>query len=417
MPVEKNHELNQVEIPLLVVGCNYRQAPSVLRQALVSSSESRQLLYQSMRKIDPQAGLLVLETCNRVEWIISSETPDWIADIMGAMMVDRWKHALQDPAILPQPQIFVHRQAALHVLQVVLGMESLATGEAQIAGQFQLALNRAITERTSSPVLNRLGHIAGRIAKKGYKLGFRSNYRQGIHGLVGTYLRQTIGLDQVGQPIVVAGMGAIGRRTAALLEEHGYQVIRVNRTIAPEHCNSFRPLGQMPSLTQSAAAVVIATGSPTPIFHLQQLLSNSSRDPLPVLDIGIPLQVCPDARQDNRLIYRTMDDLLHLEDHTALGSYYQELQQLIQNEFDRFAQYTRSRNMNQLLDKIRQNRLDLTKKSIPDFVGREFPDFDQKRQKEISASITKLITHYSNDIFSAFHDTLNQYWSHHENQK
>ena len=98
-------------------------------------------------------------------------------------------------------------------------MESLAVGEAQIAGQFQAALNRAQEEKTTSPILNRLSHIAGRIAKSGYRIGFRSNYKQGIHGLVIKFLHNYYG-EKIGKKyILVVGMGEIGRKTSGLLEE------------------------------------------------------------------------------------------------------------------------------------------------------------------------------------------------------
>ncbi len=213
------------DIPLAVVACDFRSAPTALREWLVSTRESRQSLFEAIRRIDPCAGFMTLETCNRVEWIISTEQPSWLAQMLKARMVSLWEQALLPPDVFPTPVVFMGEAAAARLLRVAVGMESLALGEAQIAGQLQAALKSAQEGNTASVILNRLGSAAGRLARTASRLGFRSNHKQGIHGLVAQYLEARLGGPDT-KTILVAGMGKIGRKTAAVvffLEQVGGQ--------------------------------------------------------------------------------------------------------------------------------------------------------------------------------------------------
>lgn len=411
----KPSQEKKVEIPMAVVGCDFRIASSTIRQQLFSSLEDRLSLHQSIKKLDSSAGLMVLETCNRIEWIVSSETPEWIAEILVALMLNRWKATSPDMKDLPSPYIYIQEDAVVHILKVVLGMESLATGEAQIAGQFQASLNRAIKEKTSSPVLNRAGHIAGRIAKSGYKIGFRSNYRQGIHGFVVKFIKNYFKKAWSKKTILVAGMGAIGRKTSDLLEEVlSCKIICLNRTIKPEHQKNWKKLTELSSFTTKADALIVATGDPAAIIGKEHLNIKNRKKPLLIMDIGIPLQVQSSVQQLPGIHYKNIDHLLELKDHSNKDQYEQSLQNEIKKELNRFKKFCRGREMGLLLEKIHKSRLEFTQNAIPNFVSSNLQDLDETRRKQIEDVMKQLIQNYSNGIFTAFHQTLEKVWNNHE---
>lgn len=403
------------EIPLLVVGFDFRIASSALREKLVTTEEDRAYLFDNIKKADDSAGILVLETCNRLEWLISTQYPGWIAEILKAWMLSKWQEAYPDISNFPSPYVFEGEDAVFHVLRVVVGMESLAVGEAQIAGQFQSSLIRSQQEKTSSPIINRLSHIAGRIARSGYRIGFRSNYRQGIHGLVVKYLEQYSGkMDLDRKTILVAGMGEIGRRTAALIEESfGCRVQPVNRTVKPEHDGKWASMYDLKSLSAEADVLVVATGSPIPLLDPDRVeLSPQKRhEPLLIMDIGIPRQVTEKVQQHPMVLYRNIDHLIELGHETKNHDDLALVESEIKKEFHRFKQFCRGRELSDLLSSVHSGRLELTENRIPDFVETHLSDLDQKRRKKIEKEIKKFIKDYSNEIFFAFHDTMEKYWS------
>ena len=80
----------KIEIPLLVMGYDFKTASSALREKLVTRFEDRNYLLDSIRQIDNSAGFFVLETCNRFEWIVSTQFPWLISDILSSWMLSRW---------------------------------------------------------------------------------------------------------------------------------------------------------------------------------------------------------------------------------------------------------------------------------------------------------------------------------------
>jgi glutamyl-tRNA reductase len=402
----------KTEIPLLVVGFDFRIASSALREKLVSTEEGRQHLLAEIHKVDDSAGLLILETCNRLEWIVSTRLPGWLAEMLKARMLSRWYESFPQLKHFPSPYVFTEKEAVIHVLQVVVGMQSLATGEAQIAGQFQTALKRAQNEKTTSAVINRLGHIAGRIAKSGFKMGFRSNYRQGVHGLVVKYMENHFKENLADKHILVAGMGEIGRRTTGLIEEtFKCKVQPVNRTIKETHQGKWQPLSELKRLSLTADALVVATGGTTAVIGHENLSLAGRHEPLLIMDIGIPRQVTDGAQVHSMSQYRNIDHLMELGEANEKSVHVTQLEAEIRKEFRHFKQFCRGREMSALLSEIHAGRLELTQKRIPDFVASQLSDLDDKRRKDIDNALKQFIKDYSNSLFQAFHQTMETYWS------
>jgi len=102
----------QVDIPLAIVGCDFRTAATARREALVTTSERRRDLYGSIRRIDPTAGFLALETCNRVEWIGAGQDPAGLAELLKAQILALWEAAFPEAASHPAPFVFTGGAAA-----------------------------------------------------------------------------------------------------------------------------------------------------------------------------------------------------------------------------------------------------------------------------------------------------------------
>jgi glutamyl-tRNA reductase len=401
----------KVDIPLAIVGCDFRAAATVFRESLVTDPGTRADLFLAIRRNDPTAGFMALETCNRVEWIVSTKHPDWMAELLKARMVSMWQTRFQDSISFPNPISFISGDAVRHLLNVVVGQESLAVGEAQIAGQFQDALNKTREEKTTSVVLNRLGSAAGRLAKAGHRVGFRSNHRQGIHGLVNLYFQRHWQQDETPRKIIVVGMGTIGRKTAQLLEEQPrFQVIRVNRTIKPEHRKVWRNTGDLPNLSRDADAIVMATGGLEPVLNAEALHLDGRDRPLLIMDIGVPRQVTEDVRKSKDIRYRDIDHLLDLPQEMENPEIKDRLDKEIRKEMDRFVRFCMERDMVRLLDGIHRGSQQYVYQRIPAFIESQLGDLDDKTRKTLENAMQRFIQEYAHDIHSALQTALEEYW-------
>jgi len=399
------------DIPLAIVGCDFRQAATLFREQLVMTPERRGELFRALQRVDPEAGFMALETCNRVEWFVSSDDPGWLAELLKARMLQIWTENVPGSAALPQPFCHVGSAAVAHALQVVAGLESLALGEAQIAGQFQDALNRAQDEKTASPILNRFGSAAGRLAKSAYRIGFRSNHRQGIHGLAVTGLLRQLppaGVHRIG----VVGMGTIGRKTAQLLaEQPRLELVPFNRTIRPEQRTTWRPLAELPAAAASLDALVLATGSLQPVLTADMLNGVSRTVPLLIMDIGVPRQADAGLRLDPRIAYHSIDDLLSLPQEEADPAAEARLQDEIRKEQERFTRFCLERDMSHLLDRIHQGRQQYIHERLPLMVDEHLLCSNEQCRRHVVGAIKKCFNDYANEVHQALQNALEEYWS------
>ena len=148
----------------LLAGLSYRRSPvaALERVALVAEE-----LPAWLERLAVHAGGgVILSTCNRTEiygWSDSTESParliellDDIASREGTKSPDFEDHVYSATGV----------DAARHLFRVASGLDSMATGEAQIAGQVRSALRAAGEAGGVAPRLSRLFHTSLRTARR-----------------------------------------------------------------------------------------------------------------------------------------------------------------------------------------------------------------------------------------------------------
>lgn len=277
-------------MPLAVVGCDFRVASSRWRSRLALDEDEAARLSRELKEGGWADGLVVLDTCNRNEWVVSSRFPDWTARLLVSRMQERLG---PEGRARVQPRVHVGTDAARHMLRVAVGLESLVTGERQISGQVFAALDAARHRGATDRVLNGLGSVLGRLVRSTLRDGALGCAGSGVHSLAIQALLQRLSPLAAGPrstTVVVAGMGSIGRKLASLLEDDPrIRVVRVNRTPAPDATPPVRPLTDLPSLLATAHGVVFCTAAREPVASAA-LVGPRTR-PLVMVDIGIPEQV------------------------------------------------------------------------------------------------------------------------------
>lgn len=402
----------RAELPLVVVGCDFRNAPASHRELLVTTQEERATLAESIRRIDATAGFLALETCNRVEWIVSCESPAWMCELLKAQLLSRWATRLVELGELPEVYGHLGDAAARHIFRVAAGMESLATGEAEIAGQFQRALQRAMVEQTSTRILNGLGRFTGGIARTSSKAGFRTGRTRGIHVLSGLFMKEKLGGAAAGT-VAIVGMGEIGRKTADFLEQSAdFTVIRVNRTVREQHVDTWRPVKELYEISAGVAGIVIASGARSPIVGPGKLDLGGREQPLVILDIGIPQQVDRSVRQDKRVRYYDVDSLLEVHRVAVDPAAEERMRTEVEQQVTRFHNYCMEREWIVLLKTTQSKRFEMLGDDLESFVMERLGDIlDEAAQQRVAQSMRELVRDYSSDVFSAVHKALEEQWN------
>jgi glutamyl-tRNA reductase len=151
---------------VLIVGLSHRSAPvATLEQAAVSGDALGKLM-RDVYEAEPVAGTFVVSTCNRVE--IYAEVAKFHAGLSSISELLA-RHSGIPLAVLTK-HLYVHYEdrAVQHLLAVACGLDSMVVGESQILGQVRQALALAREQGTLGRVLDDLGSLALRAAKRAH---------------------------------------------------------------------------------------------------------------------------------------------------------------------------------------------------------------------------------------------------------
>jgi glutamyl-tRNA reductase len=380
------------DIPLAVVGCDFRVASSRWRSDLVLSDEEARVLARNLCKIGAADGFFDLNTCNRNEWIVSGSQPRWAAEILRAQMKMRVKEARS----WLEPYVYTGEEAARHVFRVAIGQESLVVGERQIARQLYRALETARERGTSSRVLNGMGTVAGRLVRIALRRGCIENAAVGVHSLAVHYLRSQLRMRER-YKVAVVGLGRIGRRVLGPVEGYPrFEPVMCTRSVTDDRV---RPLSELASVLSQADAAVVCTGAMQPVVKAELLPKDK---PLLILDIGIPEQV-ERSNTPKEVEVVGLDDLV--------GFYYQshgtprreekdrEAADLVDTALDEFRVFCCEPKFSVILDTVQRHHRRLVGEEIPRLISDRFDYLPEDARARMAFDLKHIILGYTSEVF------------------
>ena len=389
------------QLPLAVVGCDFRIAPSRVRSALVLPEERIRGLFSDLVRGKIADGLVDLNTCNRNEWLVSTENPAWAAELLKSQMME-----LAGPEVRDwfRPYVYTGEDAARHVFRVAVGLESLVVGERQIAGQLYDALETARRRRCSSRVLNGLGSIAGRLVRIALRRGCIKSAAVGVHSLALEYIRHRIALDR-DTPLAIVGLGRIGRRLLGVMTDAlGLRPVCVNRTVHEGAVPRLEPLDRLTDVLAKVRAAVVCTAAPTTLIgpgHFEAV-----RGPLLVLDIGIPEQVARKGLPDGVEVVG-LDELVQFHRrHKGQGGANEEAERLVERAVEEFRAFCQEPVVASMLDTIHRHHRQLVGEEIPSIVDGRFGDLDPQLRRRLVEEFRSVVLEYTGEIFRTVKETI-----------
>jgi glutamyl-tRNA reductase len=377
--------------PLALVGCDFRIASAAWRGALALTPEERAELAASLTEAAGARGLVVLETCNRTEWIVETDQPRWAADLLVSWMQRLW--AERGPKngtrpTLPRPAVHLETEAVRHLVRVAAGLESFVLGEREIAAQVNRSLESARENATASPLLNELGQAAARAVRHVEKASrFRESGR-GVHSLVVERLSRHAAELPHRLRLGVAGLGTIGKRTADALEQAGLPAsVTFNRTARHE---SMRPLADIPAAARSLDVLVVATGARRPVIRAAELAGDERESSLLIVDLGSPAQV--DGEDASPAVtLEGLDELLAATVRSADAADRESAESLVEQGLDEFLLAWRKSPAGALLRHLQQSRDELGTERLPSLLQEHLADLPDERRRRLEKALRGLV--------------------------
>lgn len=259
---------------LLIVGLSHRSAPVAILERAAVTGDALDKLLRDVFETESVAGAFVVSTCNRVE--IYADVEKFHAGLSA--ISDLLARHSDIPLTELTRHLYVHYEdrAVQHLLAVTCGLESMVVGESQILGQVRHALALAREHGTLGRVLDDLGALALRAAKRahtetGIDRAGANLVSVGV-GLAAARLRPAGGPDPVhplaGLNVLVVGAGSMSSLAVATAARLGAAHVMVaNRTpdradrLAASVSGSTTELRDLPAAIAGADLVISCTGA------------------------------------------------------------------------------------------------------------------------------------------------------------
>ncbi|MEV8219991.1 glutamyl-tRNA reductase [Microbacterium sp. NPDC077391] len=250
-------------------------------------------------------GAVVLATCNRFEAYVEAEEVDSEAVIETVAQATGIPSADLDGSY----QVVEDSHVAEHLFAVASGLESVVSGEGEIAGQVRRALSGAREQGTTSPQLERLFQRASQAQRKVKNV-------TALHRAGRSLVRLSLELadsriaDWSTQRVLLVGTGSYAAVTLASLRERGAVDISVyspsGRAVPFAQKHGIRPvaIADYASVAQHASLLITCTSAEMVLGPAQFERRPDAAAGCPVgthsqlvIDLGMPRNVDPAVAQ------------------------------------------------------------------------------------------------------------------------
>jgi len=302
---------------IICVGLNHETAPVSVREKLALPGELLSEAYGWLKAKSGIREVLILSTCNRVEFYMVTEERAFPADQAVVelfenkfgLQVSKWDDLLYQ---------YTYHQAIAHLFAVTSGMDSMVVGEPQITGQVKDAYRQAVFQNAVGTVLSRLLHKSFSVSKR-----VRTETQLAARAVSVSYVAVELAKKIFGElndrTAMLAGAGEMAELAARHLVSHGIERILVaSRTMesAGRLAESFQgtavPLDTIPQYLVETDILICSTAAPHYILQAGQIrdvLRTRKQRPVFIIDIAVPRNIDPKADDLDNVYLYDMDDL------------------------------------------------------------------------------------------------------------
>ncbi|HET6797286.1 MAG TPA: glutamyl-tRNA reductase [Gemmatimonadales bacterium] len=295
-----------------LVGISHHTARVEERERYALTRADTAALLQRSRLAGQTA--IVLSTCNRVEyyWTGEQDGDAWLRSLARARGADAVSNLVR-----------LDGTAAIrHLFVVAAGLDSQVLGETEILGQVRRAYDAARAEGTTTREMDLIFSAAlsaGRRVRRETVLGRHpASVSSAAVGLIAD--QWDGGRDE--KVVVVMGAGEAAEGILRALQERGVRNVALlcrrperSRTLAQAWGASIAGMEQSARAIGNADLLIVATSSAHPVVShadLDRVMAPRANWKLSVIDLGIPRNVEPTARNIIGVELFDLDDLQRL---------------------------------------------------------------------------------------------------------
>ncbi len=403
---------------LQVVFCNHQTADLDVRERLAFSvGEQLDRAYRQLQSRFPQAELVVLSTCNRVELYTAQETPEQqpTHDELARFFSEFHNVPLSDFS----DDFLEHTgpDAVRHLFQVVSSVDSMVLGEPQIVSQVKEAYGIAQENSACGPLTHALFQGAIRVSGRVRTETRLAEGRVSIASVAVGEFGQSIFSRFDDKTVLIIGAGEMAEETIRYLKDEGVGRILVtnrNSQRAEKLADSIdgaqtRPYEQLDAAMAEADVIVSTTGATEPIVSGERFASvrrNSDSKPVFILDLGAPRDFASDVgRVDDNVFLYDIDDLEATcrQNRETRATEIEKALRIIDEETDRFMHEVFHRATGPIIKRLREQWHDIRQEEVEKLRSR-LSHLDPSDVNTIERSIERIVNKLLHPPLEALRD-------------
>lgn len=295
---------------LYIYGIHHSRVPVGLREQVAISPARLSEILLTLKAYANE--VVVVSTCNRLEIISETDTPDDVfeafMDAMG-LVVSQWVSLIDH---------YEQEAAVHHLMAVAAGLDSMVLGEPQILGQLKFAYAQAQEVETTGKFLSRLFQMTFKAAKT-----IRTETAIGTQSVsvasAAVKLAKHIFTDLSQKAVLFIGTGEMVTVAAKHLYAEGVtRMIFANRTLSKAQTLAAMYdaeailLGQLRERLHDVDMVVSATASDVPLVGkgcVERVMKQRRHKPMVMIDLAVPRDIEPEIKHLDDVYLYDMDAL------------------------------------------------------------------------------------------------------------
>lgn len=391
---------------LLLLGLNHATAPLAVRERIALDAGGCRAATAAFRARFPEAELVVLSTCNRVELYTaravhghprSEEMVEFLAQQQGVEAESLRSHLYEK----------TDREVVDHLFRVAASLNSMVLGETQILGQVRQAYEAAQAAGGVGAVLNPLFQRAVGVGKAVMTQTAIGEGRLSVASVAVDYARRiferfddkavlAIGAGKMGVLVLQHLAGLSPRR----LEVCSRDLAKAQR-VAERFGGSGIPFDEVEAALVRADIVVTSTGATQPIITRRQFeaIRRARRyRRIFIIDIAMPRDVEAEVGGLDQVYLYNLDDLQQAVAGTqdSRRQAVSEAEQVVSSAVEEFIAWNRSRELGPMIERLYQRSHRIAQEEVARTLGKR-PDAtpaDRAQLEELARRIVNKLLHH-----------------------
>lgn len=390
---------------VVLTGLSHQTAPVEVREKFALNASNLDEAYLRLKSEAAIEGLVILNTCNRME--IYATTRDITAghDVIKAFFLSYSGLSESEFARYAyQPSCY---DAISHLFRVTSGLDSMIIGETQILGQVKEAYQKAQELQAVDSVLNSLFQRALHVGKKVFSETAIDQHPVSISYAAVELARSILGsLEKT--TVLVIGAGEMGELTTHYLVDNGvHSVIVSNRSydkavqLAEELHGSVIRFDCLAEQLANADIVISCTAASHYVIRTEncrEVLEKRQGRRILLIDIAVPRDIEPVLSEIDGVFLYDIDDLKNVVDksYAARLSAAKVAEHIVSDELQAFNAWLASLYVVPVISNLKAYGESIKQRELKRAYNRlgKVSEHDQEIINSLTNSIVNQLLHY-----------------------